>query len=90
MPPVKNNTDYPILGISSVVCGLFLFSLQDVVIKSFSDDYSVLQIVIIRGICAMLIVGMVVLTLFGREGFVIRQPMLVPVSYTHLTLPTIA
>ena len=77
MPPIKNNTDYPIVGISSVVCGLFLFSLQDVVIKFFSDDYSVLQIVIIRGVVAALVVGTVVFTLFGREGFIIRQPRLV-------------
>lgn len=77
MPPIKNNTDRPILGISAVVCGLFLFSLQDVVIKFFSDDYSVLQIVITRGIFAMLIVGIVVLTLLGRKGFVVRQPMLI-------------
>ena len=77
MPPLRNNTDHPVLGISSVVCGLFLFSLQDVVIKYFSNDYSVLQIVIIRGLVAALVVGTVVLTLFGREGFVIRQPRLV-------------
>ena len=77
MPPVKNNSDHPVLGISSVVCGLFLFSLQDLVIKFFSSDYSVLQIVIFRGVIAALVVGTVVLTLFGREGFVIRQPRLV-------------
>lgn len=39
-------------GISLLVFALFLFSIQDVVIKYFSDQYSVLLIVFIRGIVA--------------------------------------
>jgi drug/metabolite transporter (DMT)-like permease len=45
------------LGTSSgaliLVFGLFLFSIQDIIIKYFSDHYSVLQVVYFRGLIAM-------------------------------------
>ena len=80
VPPFRNNSDRPIVGISAVVAGLFLFSLQDVVIKFFSSEYSVLQIVIIRGLVAVVVVGMVVMALLGSDGFRIRQPSLIIVK----------
>ena len=42
-------------GAIVLVFGLFLFSLQDVVIKYFSGAYSVLQIVFVRGCVAILL-----------------------------------
>ena len=36
-----------------LVFGLFLFSIQDIIIKYFSDHYSVLQIVFVRGMIAL-------------------------------------
>jgi len=77
MPPANNKSNRPIVGISAVVCGLFLFSLQDVVIKFFSNDYSVLQIVVIRGIVATLIVAVAVAMSLGPTGFTVRNPMLI-------------
>ena len=77
MALVKNHTDHPIVGISALVAGLFLFSLQDVVIKFFSSEYSVLQIVIIRGLVAVAVVGTLLLVLMGPRGFVIRQPFMI-------------
>ncbi|HKJ53955.1 MAG TPA: DMT family transporter [Gammaproteobacteria bacterium] len=57
-----------------LVFGLFLFSIQDVIIKHFSGHYSVLQIVFVRGLVA---IGLM-LTLFrwSREGvpFFSRRP----------------
>jgi S-adenosylmethionine uptake transporter len=47
-----SSRDNPLAGITLLVFSLFLFSLQDVVIKFFSDQYSVLQIVFIRGVIA--------------------------------------
>ncbi|MEM7208021.1 MAG: DMT family transporter [Pseudomonadota bacterium] len=38
----------PLTGIAILVFALFLFSVQDIVMKSFSGDYSVLQIVYVR------------------------------------------
>ena len=40
-------------GALILVFGLFLFSFQDIIIKLFSDRYSVLQIVFIRGLIAI-------------------------------------
>ena len=37
----------------TLVFGLFLFSIQDIIIKYFSSDYSVLQIVFLRGLVAL-------------------------------------
>jgi len=36
-----------------LVFGLFLFSLQDIILKHFSDKYSVLQLVFLRGLIAI-------------------------------------
>ena len=40
-------------GALILVFGLFLFSIQDVIIKYFSSHYSVLQIVFVRGVIAL-------------------------------------
>lgn len=72
-----NTQDRPLIGISTIVLGLFLFSLQDVVIKSFSNDQSVLQIVVIRGIAAAVLVGLVLFATGGCKGFLVRQPLLI-------------
>ncbi len=40
-------------GATILVFGLFLFSLQDIILKHFSDKYSVLQLVFLRGLIAM-------------------------------------
>ena len=77
MPSINNNSNRPVIGISAVVCGLFLFSLQDVVIKFFSNDYSVLQIVVIRGVVATSIVAIAVAMSLGPTGFIVRNPMLI-------------
>lgn len=77
MLPVNNKSNLPIVGISAAVGGLFLFSLQDVVIKFFSSDYSVLQIVVIRGLVATLIVAALVAISLGPTGFTVRNPVLI-------------
>lgn len=77
MPPVKNKSDRPLTGTLAIVSGLFLFSLQDLLIKHFSADYSVLQIVVIRGVVATLIVAIVVALQMGSKGFFVRSPGLI-------------
>jgi drug/metabolite transporter (DMT)-like permease len=63
-------------GAAILVFGLFLFSIQDVIIKYFSGDYSVLQIVFVRGCIAMLLL----LTLFRvmpqRIPLISKRPLL--------------
>ena len=45
-------------GAAILVFGLFLFSIQDIIIKYFSGDYAVLQIVFVRGLIAMVLLLM--------------------------------
>ncbi|MGI9311246.1 MAG: DMT family transporter [bacterium] len=69
-------TDRPTAGILLCVAGLFLFSLQDIIIKHFSGDYSVLQIVFIRSLVALVPVFIIVLAVSGRRGLVAHKPKL--------------
>lgn len=68
--------DRPMAGIATLMIGLFLFSLQDVAIKAFSDRYSVLQIVFIRAIVALVPIVVAVIATSGRQGLVATKPYL--------------
>ena len=76
VPAPSSPTDRPVAGISLCVFGLFLFSLQDVIIKSFSDTYSVLQIVFIRGVVAMVPILIAVVLTSGWRGMLAYKPRL--------------
>jgi len=60
-------------GIYAVSIGLFLFSVQDVIIKSFSDRYSILQIVFTRSIVALLILAIVLLFTGNRTSLHVHK-----------------
>ena len=54
-----------------VLGALFLFSLQDIIIKFFADDYSVLQLVFIRALVALpalAIMGVMVMIYVTSSG----------------------
>ena len=54
-----------------LVFGLFLFSIQDIIIKYFSDHYSVLQIVFVRGMIAL---GLLLLMIkLARETIALKS-----------------
>ena len=76
VPAPSSPTDRPVAGISLCVFGLFLFSVQDVIIKSFSDTYSVLQIVVTRGLVAMVPILIAVVVTSGWRGTVAYKPRL--------------
>ena len=63
-----------VTGIYLLSCGLFLFSIQDVIIKSFSDDYSILQIVFTRSVTAMTMIFAVMLVTVKPPAFRIHKP----------------
>ena len=80
-----------------LVFGLFLFSIQDVIIKHFSGHYSVLQIVFARGliaICLMLLFmrlsGTSVPLLSRRPGLMLARGLLGFSSYTTFYLAVAA
>jgi S-adenosylmethionine uptake transporter len=62
-----------VTGIYSVSVGLFLFSIQDVIIKSMSDNYSVLQIVFTRSVTALIILIVVIFMVSDRSSFRIHK-----------------
>ncbi len=64
---VPNATNAAII----LVFGLFLFSIQDIIIKYFSDHYSVLQIVFVRGMIAL---GLLLLMIrLARESIALKS-----------------
>ncbi|MEE8365342.1 MAG: DMT family transporter [Gammaproteobacteria bacterium] len=63
-------------GISLLVLALFLFSIQDVVIKYFSDQYSVLLIVFIRGVIAISLMLLAMRFIKARISLISRRPYL--------------
>ena len=73
--PGINQENRPFVGILALLVGLFVFSLQDVIIKLFSKEYSILQIVIVRSVIALLLIGTIVSIRLGRNGFRVYQPL---------------
>lgn len=71
--PGINQENRPFVGILALVIGLFVFSMQDVIIKLFSKEYSILQIVIVRSVIALALIGMIVAIRLGRSGFRVYQ-----------------
>jgi len=61
-------------GAAILVFGLFLFSLQDIIIKFFSDQYSVLQIVFIRGVVSMAVIGLMIKIFWRGMPFLSCRP----------------
>ena len=69
-----NQENQPFVGITALIAGLLVFSLQDVTIKLFSAEYSILQIVIVRSVIALGLIGIIVAIRLGRSGFRVYQP----------------
>ena len=63
-------------GATILVFGLFLFSIQDIIIKYFSGDYSVLQIVFVRGLIAMALLLLLFRLMRERIALVSKRPFM--------------
>lgn len=72
----KSPNAQPISGIPLCVFGLFLISLQDIIIKTFSDSYSVLQIVFVRGVVGVVPIFIIVCLTSGWRGLCPTRPKL--------------
>ncbi len=62
-------------GAAILVFGLFLFSIQDMIIKFFSDQYSVLQIVFIRGLVSMVVIALLIKIFWPGIAFLSKRPL---------------
>jgi drug/metabolite transporter (DMT)-like permease len=64
-------------GAAILVFGLFLFSLQDIILKHFSDQYSVMQLVLLRGEIAMILILAFLLITRKTIPLVSKKPKLI-------------
>ncbi len=69
-------SENPLNGILLLVFALFLFSLQDIIIKYFSNQYSVLQIVFIRGVIAVSLMWLLARITSGTTQLSSNKPYL--------------
>ena len=60
-----------------LVFGLFLFSLQDIILKHFSDKYSVMQLVLLRGEIAMILILVFLLFTSKSIPLLSKKPKLI-------------
>ena len=72
----NSSSQNPLGGILLLVFAVFLFSLQDVTIKYFSDQYSVLQIVFVRGVIAVSLMWFVARQISGSRQLISQRPFL--------------
>ena len=85
MSTVTENTladdwvDSPIVGITLIVVGMSLFSIQDVAIRLMSGNLSVIQIMFIRGALALIPMAVLVCLRGGVASFNTRHPVLLAV-----------
>jgi len=72
----NSSSENPSSGILLLVFALFLFSLQDIIVKYFSDQYSVLQIVFIRGAIAVSLLWLVARLISDSKQLSSQRPYL--------------
>ena len=68
--------DTPVLGVTLIVVGMSMFSVQDVAIRLMSDSLSAIQIMFIRGALAFLPMAAMVVFRGGFSAFRTRHPFL--------------
>ena len=67
------NIDRPLAGIGFCVMGLMVFSLQDVIIKLMSAQYSIWQLAFVRAVVVLAIMCPILLMTSGLNGFRTQQ-----------------
>jgi drug/metabolite transporter (DMT)-like permease len=68
--------DTNLQGIVYLVLGLSVFSIQDVIMKFFSAQIALQEVVFLRGFVILLPIGFLLLRNGGKKAFVARQPIL--------------
>lgn len=70
-------TDFTtVQGILFLILGLSVFSLQDVIMKLFSSQIALQEVIFFRGLVTLAIVAMLLSRAGGRRAFATRQPVL--------------
>ncbi len=68
--------DAPFRGILFIIAGISIFSIQDVVIKWISGDYSVHQILFVRSVVALVPLFVIVRLNGGLASLRTRRPVI--------------
>jgi drug/metabolite transporter (DMT)-like permease len=72
----SNAEDKTLQGIMYLILGLSVFSIQDVIMKFFSDQIALQEVIFLRGLVTLLPVSYLIFRNGGKTAFVARQPML--------------
>jgi len=72
----NRSEDSSVQGIVYLVLGLSVFSLQDVIMKAFSDEIALQEVIFLRGFVVLLTISSLMVLNGGRKAFVTRQPVL--------------
>lgn len=68
--------DKTITGIGFLILGLFVFSIQDVIMKFFSDQMAVQEVIFARGIVTLILISGALYITQGPSGFATQRPFL--------------
>ncbi|MEM1232578.1 MAG: DMT family transporter [Pseudomonadota bacterium] len=69
----KGNT---VAGIALLILGLFVFSIQDVIMKFFSDQMAVQEVIFARGVVTLALISAALFLAQGPGGFRTTRPFL--------------
>ncbi len=68
--------DNPVAGIGILILGLFVFSIQDVIMKFFSDQMAVQEVIFARGVVTLALISTALYLTQGLRGFTTQRPFL--------------
>lgn len=63
-------------GILLLVLGLSVFSIQDVIMKIFSDEIALQEVIFLRGIVTLIVISYLIQRNEGGQGFIAQRPFL--------------
>ena len=70
------NNGNTLAGIALLILGLFVFSVQDVIMKFFSDQMAVQEVIFARGIVTLALISAALFITQGPRGFTTKKPFL--------------
>jgi drug/metabolite transporter (DMT)-like permease len=68
--------DRTVQGIMYLILGLGVFSLQDVIMKFFSSEIALQEVIFLRGLVILLTISSLMCRTAGQKAFVTRRPVL--------------
>jgi len=70
------NVDTPVRGMLLITTGIAIFSIQDIIIRLLSANYPAFEIMFIRGLMALILIGLFVYLDGGFSTLRVRHPMI--------------